>query len=238
MPFIAPTPDPGHVHVWRISLDPPEARLNALAAVLSPDEHARADRFRFPHHRRRFIAGRAALRGILGRCLGVDPAAVGFAYGEHGKPTLEPASNPAGLEFNLANSHDRALVAVSLGMPLGVDIEQRRSIGESARITARYFTPDEQADFLEHAEADRPAAFLRGWTRKEALLKATGKGIAGGLDSFEVSLRSTGPILHRLGDDRNAAARWTLLDVDAGPDFFGALAVDGRVEAVHVFDLD
>jgi 4'-phosphopantetheinyl transferase len=117
-----------------------------------------------------------------------------------------------------------------------VDVEKLRPVGESARIVARYFTPREQAEFLAHAEPERTAAFFRGWTRKEAFLKATGTGIAAGLDSFEVTLAPDLAALVRVGDDPSAADRWTLRDLDAEPGYAAAVAVEGLISGIILRD--
>jgi 4'-phosphopantetheinyl transferase len=227
-------PEPGEVHVWRVALDPPPRALDGYRPALSADERARAGRFRTEVLRRRFVAGRGALRAILAGYLGVAPTEVAFAYGGHGKPRLDP--NGPGVEFNLAHSDDLAVCAVALGRAVGVDVERVRPVDGSPRIVARYFTPGEHAEFLGHPEPERPGAFFRGWTRKESFLKVTGAGLSAGLDSFEVSLGAAGAVLRRVGDDPEAARRWSLRDVDAGPGFASAVAVEGPLTRISLLD--
>ena len=236
-------PLPGHgqaddeVHVWRFPLDLDEARLGQLEATLSDDERARADRFRGAALRQRFIAGRGTLRAILAGYLEIAPARVAFVYGTHGKPAL---ARQTGLEFNLAHSADVACCAVGWGRSVGIDVEAVRPMDNAERIIGRYFTPREQAEFLAHPVAERLSAFYRGWTRKEAFLKATGKGLAAALDSFEVALGSDAgssrSLLLRAGDDPDEAGRWTLRDLDAPPGFAAALAVAGQPGRIVVRD--
>ncbi|MFO0950317.1 MAG: 4'-phosphopantetheinyl transferase superfamily protein [Isosphaeraceae bacterium] len=227
---------PGIVHVWRIRLDLPEELLAQIEAVLAPDELARADRFKRPGVRSRFVAGRGSLRNILGAQVCHDPAALVFRYGLHGKPSLA-VPDGTGLEFNLTHSGDLALCALTIGRAMGVDVEQLRPMTEAERIIDRYFTEREQAAFLRHGPDDRPSAFFRGWTRKEAFLKVTGDGLTRPLDSFEVDLddRPTGLLL-RVGDDPDAASRWSLVDINAGPGYIAALAVEGPLDRLTVDD--
>jgi 4'-phosphopantetheinyl transferase len=215
--------DAGEVHVWRFGLDPPAGDLTRFEPTLDGDERRRADRFRIEVLRRRFVAGRGALRAILGAYLGCPAGSVAFAYGEHGKPRLV---DDAGLEFNLAHSHDRAVCALALGRAVGVDVEAVRPLDDAGRIIGRFFSPREQAEFLALPETERLAAFFRAWARKEAFLKAVGTGLATQLDSFDVTLGPAQPAaLLRVGDDPSEAARWSLRDLDAGPGFAGAVAV-------------
>src|SRR4051812_36492284 len=77
------------IRIWQAELDRPDRQTEALANLLSADESARADRFRFEIHRKRFIVGRGLLRVLLGRTLGVAPETIAFAYGALGKPSLQ-----------------------------------------------------------------------------------------------------------------------------------------------------
>ena len=107
-----------------------------------------------------------------------------------------------------------------------MDVEAVRALENAERIIERFFSAREQAEFLALPDADRRAAFFRGWSRKEAFLKATGTGLSTRLDSFDVTLGPVASLL-RVGDDPDEAGRWSLLDLDAGPDFAAALAVRG-----------
>ena len=153
--------------------------------MLAADEHERAVRFIRARDRRRFVRCRAALREILGEVLGEPPASLRFRAAKQGKPELDRTgglSRTAGrcrFRFNVSHSSELALIAVCWGRELGVDIERIRPIGEADRIVASFFSPAEQVEFTAIADDARPQAFLSGWTRKEAILKGMGIGLAG-----------------------------------------------------------
>ena len=131
---------------------------------------------------------------ILGRLLEIPPALVRFRPGPGGKPELAPDGGPdpaPRLRFNVTHSDDLALIAVSLGRELGVDLERVRAISEADRIVESYFTAAELAQYRGLDGPDRPEAFLRGWTRKEAILKAKGVGLAGLASRFETMFGTT-----------------------------------------------
>ena len=136
-------PPPAEIHLWTIPLEPPPERVAALRLLLTPEETARADRFHFEHHRRRFTVGRGALRELLAAYLDGAPDDLHFVYGEKGKPFLDgPAAAGDDLRFNLSNSHELALVAVGVGHELGVDLEHapadaRRRADRRALLLAR-----------------------------------------------------------------------------------------------------
>ena len=166
------------VLVWAFDLDAIDGD------ALSIDELHRAARFRFDIHRERFRAARCALRYALGAVTGIAPGDLTFAYGSHGKPDL-PGS---GIHFNLSHSENRALLAVTRMAPVGVDIEFIKPERGRPEIARRFFAAQEIAE-LERLDSDAyTRAFFACWARKEAVLKALGTGISGGLGSFVVPI--------------------------------------------------
>jgi 4'-phosphopantetheinyl transferase len=153
----------GEVHIWRADL----SRWSGSGAELAAQERARAARFRFPEIARRWVAGRAALRRLLEGYTGVPAAELQFAHGEHGKPYLAGSA----VRFNMSDSGEVALYAVTLDAEIGVDVERIRAI-DGAGISRR-FLPQPEAD----AVLADPASFFRVWTRREAYLKCIGVGL-------------------------------------------------------------
>src|SRR5215831_15964427 len=94
----------GHVHVWKLSLEPSTLLLDRFAGVLCPAEQQRAARFHFDRDRIHFIAGRGLLRLILALYLRIQPAQIALIYGPYGKPALALSANHNRLKFNLAHS--------------------------------------------------------------------------------------------------------------------------------------
>jgi len=228
---------PGEVHVWRIPLGPLGASARRLGRLLSPDERARADRFYAEGDRLRFAVGRGALRTILGRYLRLAPDRLAFRYGPRGKPALAGETGPSAPRFNLAHSHDLALLAVAGGREVGVDVEAVRPIPDADRLVARFFSAREGAEYADLPDAEKIGAFFRGWTRKEAYVKATGDGLSMPLDRFDVPL-AAGPILLRVPDRPEEAARWSLRDLDPGAGFAAAVAVEGAGWSLRSFGFE
>jgi 4'-phosphopantetheinyl transferase len=189
---------PDETHVLRVELgdkgDADEPSLLTGWTVLSEEERARALRLVRGRDRRRFVVCRGALRMILGRILQIPPETVHFHSGPGGKPVLAAAQGtnlPFPLQFNVTHSGDLALIAVNLHRELGIDLERIRTISEAARIVESYFTPAERAQFAALDEPSRVTAFLRGWTRKEAILKAKGVGLAGLATGYQTMFGTT-----------------------------------------------
>ena len=234
-PRQAPNLAEDEVHVWRAALDVgPEALARALSD-LSPDERRRAGRFRFPVHRDRFVAAQGVLRAILGTYLDLPAAEVPLGARPSGKPVLRRASRAGAphLEFNLTHSGDRLLIAVARGRSVGVDLERMRRGMPIERLASRFFTPREATALRSVPTAVRPAAFFACWTRKEAYLKAAGgleRGLPAALKGFVVSAAPPAPTrtAMRVSGTAGEDDRWSLIDLEVGTGYAGALAVEGR----------
>ena len=217
------------IHVWATTLAVPPTKFDDLAATLSPEEKERAHKFKFEKHRNRYIAGRGALRKILGQYLRAEPAELRFVHLENGKPVLAGDFASAGIYFNLSHTEDLALIAVTrIGM-VGVDVERVRPIREMDALVARFFSPRENEAFQKVATEVKPAAFFNLWTRKEALLKATGEGITRSLSLVEVSFLPGEPArLLAVSGDAEKAAAWSLRELTPAKGFTGAIAIEAR----------
>ncbi|MEM6455496.1 MAG: 4'-phosphopantetheinyl transferase superfamily protein [Acidobacteriota bacterium] len=232
------------VDVWSIDLAPDDATVARCRARLSVDEIAKVDRFHFDRDRRRATVARGALRVLLGGYLDRAPEALRFVYGPQGKPFLAGAggqADPDAPSFNVSHSEDRALIAVTRAVSarldaigVGVDVERVRAMPDGLDIAEHFFAAGERATLRQVLTAAPSAqqavvgsaTFFRCWTRKEAYLKATGKGLSLPLDRFEVSLVPGTPARMRaLDGDVEAARDWTLVHLALDREHLGALAL-------------
>lgn len=229
IPPKAPSLAPGEIHVWRASLDVSASRLSGLERFLSAEELTRVDRYHFDRDRNRFVVRRGFLRTILGHYLGAKPDDLEFEYTRYGKPYLGNQFAGDEIRFNLSHSHGLVLYAISLNSDIGVDLELVRPELVSEEIAERFFSPTEVSILHALPEDVQPRAFFNCWTRKEAFVKARGEGLSLPLDQFNVSL---GPgekaALLSTKWDPQEASRWSLLDLNLGSDYIGALAVEGH----------
>jgi 4'-phosphopantetheinyl transferase len=232
---------PHAVSVWLIDLDaglapgedPQTAEPGPELALLCSEEQGRAARFVRASDRRRFARCRAALREILGRLLMEPPGSLRFRATGQGKPELDdrPAEDEShtdrlSVRFNVSHSADLALIAVSRGSEVGVDLERVRPIGEATRIVASFFSPAEQAEFAAIPHAAQPHAFHRGWTRKEALLKGLGVGIAGLAARHETGFGTTELVARFTPASPSPQVnQWMLWEAAPRTGFVAALAV-------------
>lgn len=218
----------GEVHVWRIGLECEGVGAAALEAALSADERAKAERFYFPGLKKRWTITRGALRYILAIYTRSDPRSLEFCVGSYGKPTL--ARRACDVSFNLSHTNNIVLLAVTKSSRVGVDAEEVCSGIEVEEISRRFFSPEEADEILTLSPEARLLAFFATWTRKEAFVKALGRGLSVPLNSFRVTVRSDDPA-QLISVDWNEPSRWGLLDL-GNPKMAAALAVEGTIAPV------
>lgn len=214
------------VHVWRVPLRRDDATRERLAHTLSPEEQARAARFRFDRHRERFLVAHGVLRTVLSGYVGSSPEELRFDAEPDGKPFLATRTDDD-LRFNLSHSAGLALVAVSAGREIGVDVERIEPKRDLDGLARRFFAPEERDALLRLPPDERDAGFFRYWTMKEAYLKAVGTGLGRALASFAISARDDGPP-RLLRSDAGDADRWYFECLEVGPGFAGALVTSRR----------
>lgn len=217
------------VHVWRASLDLPAEAVARLTRTLSPDEAARAARFHFKRHRRRFTVARGVLRNLLALYLHREPDALPLVRGAQGKPGLAEAWGDFDLRFNVAHSGEIALFALARGREVGVDLERIRPMPDAGKLAARFFSVPEKEALARLPAAEQEAAFFRCWVQKEAFIKATGRGLSQGLSGFAVAVLPAEPASLRFVEgDPAEPGRWSLTFLDPGRGYVAALAVEGQ----------
>lgn len=223
----------GDTHVWLGALDVPPGKIQELRAVLNADELARADRLLQAQHRVHSAAARGYLRKLLGKYLEVAPESVELQFYPFGKPSLSGQLAARDMRFNISHSHGLALFAFTRGRELGVDIERIRPDFATTEIAGRFFSAAESARLRSLAPEQQPRAFFECWTRKEAYIKARGDGLSRRLDTFEVAFGpGVAPAILAAADDPDAAARWTVYDLQPPEGYCGALIVEGQGAAV------
>jgi 4'-phosphopantetheinyl transferase len=205
-------------------LDAVPAEVDALAQVLSPDERARAGRFRTSRHRDAYVVGRGRLRELLGLVVERPPAGVRLVAGPAGKPRLDDLGGGR-VRFNVAHSAGLMLCAVTLDRDVGVDVERLDRTADWKEIAARSFTAAERQALAALPGPLQRHAFFACWTRKEAVIKATGEGLAMSLDSFVVSVESDHAAMLACDPALGLPDSWFLASVPVPPSYHATVAV-------------
>jgi 4'-phosphopantetheinyl transferase len=215
------------VDVWRLDLTVTEEDWE----ILSPDESERARRIVREGKRSQKASSRAQLRRILALYVDSEPASLRFEYGEHGKPQL---ADHMDLSFNLSHSEKVGLVGVSRGVRIGIDVEHARIGRDFSGLALRFFSPAESTALERLPEAERPSAFYRAWTCKEAYLKALGTGLSFPSNAFTIEYAAGGPGRVTATDmPGDHPETWCFSDVDVSPDFAGAVCLEGPERSIR-----
>lgn len=182
------------MQLWRMDTPVSDAALAVLTSMLDERETQRANALVNPQHRTRFITRRGLLRQILAAQLDLAADQIHFTYGPQGKPSLCPKAHPqTSLCFNLSHSNGLAILGITHGQEIGVDLEAINTRRNIQGIGERYFHPNEWQHIAAMPEADQPAAFFDNWACKEAIVKATGGGIVSGIGDFIIQNISPAP---------------------------------------------
>lgn len=217
--------------VWRVPMDVHRPLDIAEWSLLTPDEQARAERFKFDEPRIRLVRARAALRMLLGHWLQRDPARLQFQYGEYGKPAL--ADCPHAPAFNISHSHDWGLIAITSDGDLGVDVERMDPRTTWQGLARRFYSAREVSTLETLATERQLAGFYRIWTSKEAFIKAIGRGLSFPLASFSVEGDpAQPPRLLAVDNDLAAPTRWQMVDVSPDENYAATVMWNARVTDV------
>ena len=192
---------------------------------LSGEEVIRAARIGAAAARSRFVIGRTLLRGALGHYLGREPASLGFALGAHGKPALRGDGDEPNLQFNLSHAGEEIVLALAWRSSAGIDVEARRPLDRLDALARRCLAPSEHAELDGLGGEAATRGFFRFWVRKEALGKASGRGMALGLQHCVSSLEGP-PRWLEIPPGLGAAAAWSLAEFPVREGFSAAVTVN------------
>jgi 4'-phosphopantetheinyl transferase len=168
-----------NVQVWRLQISAHLSLTSEIMSMLDDEERERASSYQREADRQRFILCHWTLRTLLAKYLDFEPNDIVFALGENKKPYVK-ASGPVNVHFNISHAGDWILITVS-GSPVGIDVEYVDRQFDYSEVVPACFSY-EDIGFIENSPNPR-AGFYLYWTRKESLIKATGRGIDNDLPS-------------------------------------------------------
>lgn len=236
----------GEVHVWCAHLaNKSDSEIKYYWDVLDVLEQHRALRFVQKHHQTRFIISHGILRKLLARYLQADAPSITFQENLYGKPEVakqKKSSHGLAIQFNISHSNDLALFAFTLEKQIGVDVEFMEKKLEFADIARKFFTANETKNILACEKKERQKqAFFNCWTRKEAFLKAIGKGLSFALDRVEVAVDDVGDVAENravsieVKDAQYGNKKWSLYALDPAASYAAALVIEGGVDVLRCY---
>ncbi len=212
------------IHIWLCDITTMRIELNNFTKVLSKEEIKKANKFHFEKDRNSYIFSHANLRFILAKYLKEQPKEIKFFVNEFGKPFLYSSSND-NLMFNLSHSGNFCLIGITLNNEIGIDIEKINPDFSTVEIAEKFFSKKEYESLIQVPKLLRKKSFFNCWTRKEAFIKAVGKGLSISLKSFDVTLDENPKIVRY---DKNNLNNWHLDDIKINDEYCAALVVSGE----------
>lgn len=189
--------NPDEIHLWFAFPDEIQDRelLSAYQKLMTEEEYARQQRFRFAKHQQLFLITRALVRTTLSRYTDVEPQHWRFSKNDYGKPTILAAEDLPPLRFNLSHTEGLIICGVVLKQDIGVDIENGERKCTTLDIADRFFSPQEVKDL--HAlssKVEKQNRFFDYWVLKESYIKARGMGLSLPLEQFSFHLSKNKPL--------------------------------------------
>ncbi len=187
---------PNEIHLWVAF--PDEIRdpklLRAYEKLMSPQEQARHERFRFEKDRHLFRISRALIRSTLSRYHKIVPHAWRFVTNTYGRPEIERLPDMPPLRFSI--SHTKGIVACGfvLQRDIGVDVENLQRSTDLLKISEQTFSRREHEDLMNLPEEMQPNHSFHYWTLKESFIKAQGKGLSFPLQHFSFHISKNEPL--------------------------------------------
>lgn len=220
------------VELWHGKVSAEDAHYQAYWRVLDETEQTHAGKIKNTLLHKRYVEVHGRLRNLLAKTLNQSPEKISIKKAEHGKPYL--ADYPE-LAFNLSHTADRLMIAVGRDCQLGVDIEICKPRINVSGLVNKCFAEEEVAYWTQLPETKKNQAFYRFWTRKEAFVKATGHGIALGLNQCVINPEKPTEFL-RVPDLCGKASAWHVLDIELGEGVCSALVADKKFSVIRLTD--
>lgn len=230
-----PVPLKSHeAHLWFVYTDHHYEQYLEYRALLTDQEIEREEKFRTEILKKKFTISRGILRLLL-QSYNQKVEGVDFCYGEHGKPFLR--HNPNNLQFNLAHSHDLIIYGFLHQFQIGVDIEYIRDDFLPNDLVNYVFSDSEKKDYNTLKDSEKKLAFYHAWTRKEAFVKAIGKGLFQSLEKIEITFKiGDKPKILSFENDFQVANDWSLHSLKIAPEYVGAVVCQAPSVNLKIFD--
>jgi 4'-phosphopantetheinyl transferase len=217
------------VDVYRIAVTSNQSLSDYFNSILSTDEQERALRYHQQKDRQQFIIGRGLLRHLLGNYSNQHPDKIQLATGINKKPFLQNSS--VDLHFNISHSGDWIMIAIS-DSAVGIDVEKIDEDFSYKEILQQNLSKKE-IDFIQNGKQPAENFYLL-WTRKEALLKATSKGISNDL-CFIPSLDGEHTVDQKIiGSDES----FCINSFKISENYIASIAYKTRLEQIRFCDIN
>jgi len=219
------------IHVWTAYIDETVHVEELYSPVLSRDEQERAKRFRFDHHRNRYIILHYAMRKILSRYMQIPPRKIEIDKGTYGKPFIKEQSHNQLISFNASSTSNMIAFICAQNRNIGIDIECIDPKLNIDSIIPSLFSLNETKLFQLIDDSNRLEHVLRFWTAKEAYVKALGSGLHYPLKDITLCLSEQNKIY--VSQARKDDPQINIIQFYPADGYIGSLAYDGPPASIE-----
>lgn len=224
-----------NVHIWHLNISQTKNHYDYFYNLLSKDEKLKVERFKFKKDKITSVMARGTLRVLFSKYLDCPTNDIIFEYGEYGKPEL---ANHKTIQFNVSHARDIIVIALCNDYDIGIDVEYIKKDFDVLDIADNYFSKQEIKALHKIPANQQTEAFFRGWTRKEAFIKAKSQGLSFPLDSFSISINTDDNAeLYETAWDKNEKKLWNIVPFKIHKDYKAAFAVKGNFNTIKYFNL-
>lgn len=209
------------------------AHLADYLATLDNKELTIANRFKFTEVRERYIISHGILRQLLAERVNEPAANLRIDTAKFGKPFLP--DHPE-VSFNMSHSGNILAITISPQCQLGIDVECYKARSTWEGLVKKCFAPEEAEYWRSLDSTERSHAFYQFWVKKEAFVKAVGKGITLGLNQCVVNPGNSSAFL-RVPELGGLAEQWQIYALDLAEDEFAAVVCDRRNATLRLLEL-
>lgn len=203
-----------------------------LGGLLDEEERSRLGRLQDDDARRQYLVAHALLRIALSLRYPAMPAEWRFRRTPTAQPLIQSPERGVPLFFSLSHTRSLVVCSVSTSWEVGVDVERFDASIDLEPLTPLVYSKEERLWWQQGDTATRVHRFFRLWTLKEALLKATGRGLT--IPLSRVGFRVAGgqhPELMNLPPDLGRLRDWSFRMLEPTAEHVCALAVRAPVGA-------
>lgn len=216
------------IHIWSIDLNNYICQSENLYNILIDDECERANALTHKEDKSFFVVTKGIVRKILSLYTNIMPHCIKFAYNDCGKPYVSNQKDASNLYFNISHSENFALCIIAWDREVGIDIEKIRYLDNYKSIARQFFSSEEYLNLTSLPPKSQIKAFFKYWTRKEAFIKATGRGLSYPLNKFTVSLKPNEPaVLYKLNESIQKPINWVSYEIVLHKEYAAAFATHG-----------
>ncbi|SEQ99377.1 4'-phosphopantetheinyl transferase [Hyunsoonleella jejuensis] len=224
------------VHIWVVNLKNSEKDVPFFRSLLSEEELNKALAFRYKKDETCAIITRGVLRFLSEKYLSIPSNKLQFKYGAYGKPEYNLNSR---LKFNVSHAANYAVLGFVNNYDFGIDVEYVKRNFDVLDIADNYFSKQEKRALHKIPENQQTEAFFRGWTRKEAFIKAKSQGLSFPLDAFSISIDSDeNATLYETAWNKSEKNLWRIVPFETHIDYKAAFAVKGKIDGIKYFEFD